>query len=484
MNPPLLATYRSAADTILEGRLKRPARRGDTSSTPFPAVELFTIQCTTCKARLVVKDESVIGDILSCPKCHSMVQVVPPVGWQGAGAAESAPGELPRVAATAAERKSPSAEKPAARKTEVPREKKTVAAAAAVPPALPPKAKTSATHPALPASASRIAPSTAATTTGAAATGAATTAPAAVDEPAPASPGASMAGVFGGVRRDWIVLGGSLLGGVALGAAVWLVVAMRSDVPVEVAAASIEETTPVEPESPAPKAAPSAAASAARTSAAEQPPVEAPPSADDAELLATATPPATSREAPRADTPATDEPLVETPAAAAVDKPAEELDPATDDESTRPTPALRLDPIRPRTAGTPVDPSSILSSASDPTSPVIEPRAPARGASNVAPAAAPGGSALLSREQINSRLGVSLSSVEFADVPLAQFTAFIAGVAGVPVTFDAAVVRGRQAPIKIRLKATTAGEALRTAVERSGLSMSVEDGRIVITSGS
>ena len=45
------------------------------------AVELFTIQCTTCRARLVVHDEAVIGDILACPKCSSMVHVVPPVGW-------------------------------------------------------------------------------------------------------------------------------------------------------------------------------------------------------------------------------------------------------------------------------------------------------------------------------------------------------------------------------------------------------------------
>src|SRR5262245_30826394 len=44
-------------------------------------VERFTIQCTTCRARLSVNDPSVIGAILACPKGSSMVQVVPPVGW-------------------------------------------------------------------------------------------------------------------------------------------------------------------------------------------------------------------------------------------------------------------------------------------------------------------------------------------------------------------------------------------------------------------
>jgi len=52
-------------------------------STPCGTVEkaLFSFTCTTCQARLAVHDESSIGAILACPKCGSMVQVVPPVGW-------------------------------------------------------------------------------------------------------------------------------------------------------------------------------------------------------------------------------------------------------------------------------------------------------------------------------------------------------------------------------------------------------------------
>lgn len=44
---------------------------------------LFSIICTTCRAKLAVRNRQVIGDILECPKCGSMVQVVPPEGWDG-----------------------------------------------------------------------------------------------------------------------------------------------------------------------------------------------------------------------------------------------------------------------------------------------------------------------------------------------------------------------------------------------------------------
>ncbi len=43
---------------------------------------LFTITCTTCEARLNVRDKSAIGQIVMCPKCGSMVQIVAPAGWQ------------------------------------------------------------------------------------------------------------------------------------------------------------------------------------------------------------------------------------------------------------------------------------------------------------------------------------------------------------------------------------------------------------------
>lgn len=42
--------------------------------------EPFSIACTTCQAKLKVRDPSAIGQILPCPKCGSMVLIEPPAG--------------------------------------------------------------------------------------------------------------------------------------------------------------------------------------------------------------------------------------------------------------------------------------------------------------------------------------------------------------------------------------------------------------------
>lgn len=41
-------------------------------------MELFKITCVTCRAGLSVRNEALIGQIIACPKCGSMVEVVPP----------------------------------------------------------------------------------------------------------------------------------------------------------------------------------------------------------------------------------------------------------------------------------------------------------------------------------------------------------------------------------------------------------------------
>lgn len=41
----------------------------------------FHVTCETCHARLKIRSESVIGQIHACPKCESMVHIVPPPGW-------------------------------------------------------------------------------------------------------------------------------------------------------------------------------------------------------------------------------------------------------------------------------------------------------------------------------------------------------------------------------------------------------------------
>jgi hypothetical protein len=59
---------------------------------------LFTITCTTCQARLIVRSEAAIGAILECPRCTSMVKVVPQAPPSNAGSAPLAPPPLSRVA--------------------------------------------------------------------------------------------------------------------------------------------------------------------------------------------------------------------------------------------------------------------------------------------------------------------------------------------------------------------------------------------------
>jgi hypothetical protein len=44
-------------------------------------MELFKITCVTCRARLSVRDASLIGQILACPRCAMMVHVTAPAGF-------------------------------------------------------------------------------------------------------------------------------------------------------------------------------------------------------------------------------------------------------------------------------------------------------------------------------------------------------------------------------------------------------------------
>lgn len=72
-------------------------------------MELFAIQCTTCQSRLKVRNATIIGDIVACPKCGSMVLVEAPEGWSDEQAAPE-----PVMAANENEAAPPS---PAATKT-------------------------------------------------------------------------------------------------------------------------------------------------------------------------------------------------------------------------------------------------------------------------------------------------------------------------------------------------------------------------------
>ncbi|MFO0869406.1 MAG: hypothetical protein U0935_10790 [Pirellulales bacterium] len=63
----------------------------------------FSIACTTCRARLKVRDLSAVGQILACPKCGSMVLVEAPSADSSAPAAPApSPPAVPRTGPAAA----------------------------------------------------------------------------------------------------------------------------------------------------------------------------------------------------------------------------------------------------------------------------------------------------------------------------------------------------------------------------------------------
>jgi hypothetical protein len=44
-------------------------------------MEPFRVICETCRSRLKIRSPEVIGEIHECPKCGSMVHIMPPAGW-------------------------------------------------------------------------------------------------------------------------------------------------------------------------------------------------------------------------------------------------------------------------------------------------------------------------------------------------------------------------------------------------------------------
>jgi hypothetical protein len=65
--------------------------------------DLFALDCTTCKSRLRVRDGALVGQIMACPKCGSMVLIEAPPGWKppvaphAAAAAAAAPNDAQRA---------------------------------------------------------------------------------------------------------------------------------------------------------------------------------------------------------------------------------------------------------------------------------------------------------------------------------------------------------------------------------------------------
>ena len=63
-------------------------------------MEPFSILCRSCAARLKVTNASAVGQVLACPKCGTMINVVAPAGWvapepeNGISASDMSSGQL------------------------------------------------------------------------------------------------------------------------------------------------------------------------------------------------------------------------------------------------------------------------------------------------------------------------------------------------------------------------------------------------------
>ncbi len=439
-------------------------------------MELFTIQCTTCRARLKVNDESAIGEILACPKCRSMVQVVPPVGWQGATGAAAGPRELvldePAVktgssispAASSAAIK-PSAATPPALPTRPavrPGDSTVNVAASASAPIAPPLPERS------PADVPTSQPAESQVAAG-------------VESAAATDHSTIWAALAARARQDWLMLGAGLFGGVVLGAMVWLIVASQSADDEVVAQAS-----PSSQVAATPKPAPLTNAPAAR----QKTPAAKPATDEPIETLEETVPVDDAPAAPaREESPG--EPAAVEPVAggatSATPVPAAAVKPATDEPSE---PTLKLDPViesatalqspaaDQRVAG--VLPPSAAAADAEPLeeAPKVRPTTkPPRGASTPS-------RRTLSQSEVDERLGASLPQVEFVKTPLAQFVEFVADFSSLPIVIDDAALKTlgltRQTPVTVQLSDTTAGDALSAAIDRLGLVGELVGDRFII----
>ena len=78
----------------------RRSVRGQRRGTGWATVELFKITCVTCSARLSVRDAALVGHILACPRCGSMVQVTAPAASAPPTPSHDTPAMAVPVAAT------------------------------------------------------------------------------------------------------------------------------------------------------------------------------------------------------------------------------------------------------------------------------------------------------------------------------------------------------------------------------------------------
>ncbi len=291
--------------------------------------------------------------------------------------------------------------------------------------------------------------------------------------------------VFARVKQDWMLYGGGLALGVLSGAAgLWLAV-------------SAAQTTPSGPTDATP---PGRATLAQATSAAKQ----MNPSADPREEMVAfklSTADAATDPGPQSafdasneggQTAANDPPGDSSLAAPSPAQAATTGEPAL----ARPksdAPALRLEPAPAAKSATnpaPAEPITTPATAADATAGSDEPSKTRPMATidptSVGTAASGRAGRSLSVSEIEERLSsTELPTVQFVQVPLAQFVEFIGDLTTLRITIDdeslKAVGKRRQSPLSIKLTDTTAGKALGAGLKSLGLTCIARDGQLVVT---
>ncbi len=476
-------------------------------------MELFTIQCTTCRARLVVHDEDVIGDILACPKCSSMVHVVPPPGWNST-TVEVAPQD-PAVwppthdAAPAAPRavkaKAAAIIPPALPPRPAPVQPAAVAAgqpSAPVPPPVLAAAKVAAqpplpapvAGPALPPAAAAVPPTIAALP------------PASSAVPPPVPTLAATAGVAAKslaasklapsrwtpltnwARQEWKFLTAGLGAGIVLGGSVWLILALQTP--------SVPPADEVTVEAPANVTPATDAAPSSPTRAGDAPVVKTLPPPVEAlaeNPVATAEPPHVAADRL---TEQPQDPIDEAPdAAQATEKSEAALSPPAVSEPTEtdkpsppvasaPRPTIKLEPAPAEAPAAAVPAEEMAESIIDSAASDDSVEAPA--AVRTPAADSPGVEhPEITAADVDERLSRQLPAAQFSKVPLFQFIEFVSEFTGLPIQLDEPALKragkNRQSPVTIKLNQTTAGDALRTALSELGLATSLREGVVVVT---
>ena len=424
-------------------------------------MEPFTLYCTTCRVRLKVKDESVVGSILNCPRCGSMVHVVPPVDWNSSDSSVIADAAGSSTSATES-----------SITLSLPPSSAVAAASAPLPPAPHTLPKAVASD-----SPAAVAPPGVA----------ATDAPIAADAVASPIYASWLPIAVTWLRGDGLVWAGGLSAGVVVGAVTWFVmtsfassppVATETSKPLQIAQADAKSA--VENSAPAPAAESAAGTLGPEPVAGSPPPI---PIAAAAKLAEKLTAPAAVESPHAAEAPPSENPLEAASSTTNAPAPAEPNAPIAER-----APSLKLDPAAAPTdtltpddavVDTPIGPASSAepsaADAADPSADVDQPTG--------RPAEDDGGA--MTQEDVDSALAVRLSEVKFVAAPLAQFVEFIADTSALAISVDdvalAKVGKKRTMPLSVHLSDTTAREALEAAIAPLGLVCELRGNRLFVT---